>query len=62
MADDKSMTSYTEVQMQEMRGWCEDVFGDMPEDATEAEVVACVERQYEGTQHDGVLGFILDGA
>ena len=42
----------------EMRWWCEDVYGDMPSDASDAEVRAAVDRCYAG----GVAQFIEDGA
>lgn len=40
----------------EMRSWCEDCFEDMPIDASDDEVLACVKRQYDG----GMAGFMED--
>lgn len=42
----------------EARAWCEDAFSDMPADATDAEVRACVAAQYEG----GWAAFVADGS
>lgn len=41
----------------EMRAWCADVFSSYPSSATDAEVVECVRRQYDG----GLAGFMVDG-
>jgi hypothetical protein len=47
----------TSAELQDMRGWCEDVFSNMPTDATDDEVVRCVQRTYSG----GISQFLRDG-
>lgn len=42
--------------VEEMRSWCADTFSDMPEDADDAEIVACVRAQYDG----GLAAFVAD--
>ena len=42
--------------IQAMRDWIEDCFEDAPDDLTDAEVIAAIERHYNG----GVAQFKLD--